>query len=272
MRLLTYNIKDGATDEAQDRLELVAQLVAGAHPDVLFLQEANGFHAVGRSGQPSDRCCRFERATGLRGHVLPTPSGSFVAVYLAPEVHPVRVEALKGPWFHGALSVEVQREPAPNLVLVATHLHPFGASQRSVEAQTLAWYGARRATRALVAIAGDFNSVAPADVDLELRGLAPRQEWNVRLLDEEGRPDTMPWRWMDRAGLVDCFRRANPSDPGLTDPTPAFEDEGARTRLDYLFVGPSLAERLTSCRVVREDPAPRASDHYPVLAEFELGP
>ena len=74
------------------------------------------------------------------------------------------------------------------------------------------------------------------------------------------------------AGYVDCLRRLHPDGDEFTCPTyhPA-------VRIDYLFATPVLAERLVACEVVgRQGPmaevARRASDHFPVLAEFRLEP
>ena len=75
---------------------------------------------------------------------------------------------------------------------------------------------------------------------------------------------------MQTAGYVDCLRRLHPKGDEFTCPTyhPA-------VRIDYVFATPTLAGRLAACQVVgREGPltevARRASDHFPVVAEFHL--
>lgn len=79
-------------------------------------------------------------------------------------------------------------------------------------------------------------------------------------------------RWtverMLRNGYVDSFRRVHPRAHGLTVATwtPA-------ARVDYIFATPDLARRLVMCEVVGDrrwpDPdASRASDHFPVVADF----
>ena len=77
-------------------------------------------------------------------------------------------------------------------------------------------------------------------------------------------------RWVlnrvQAAGFTDCFRALHPDDEGFTLPPPA-----PNARLDYLFANPVLAPALRSCSVVREPPVVlHASDHYPVVAEFDL--
>lgn len=79
-------------------------------------------------------------------------------------------------------------------------------------------------------------------------------------------------RWtverMLRHGYVDVFRRVHPRAHGRTVATwsPA-------VRIDYIFATPDLAERVVDCEVVgdRRWPDPdvaRASDHFPVVADF----
>ncbi len=78
-------------------------------------------------------------------------------------------------------------------------------------------------------------------------------------------------RSMLAAGYLDCLRQVHPRGDHFTCPTyqPA-------VRIDYIFMDPRWRDRLRSCEVVGRHGAlarlaRRASDHYPVLAEFDLG-
>lgn len=78
-------------------------------------------------------------------------------------------------------------------------------------------------------------------------------------------------RSMLRAGYVDCLRSLHPRASSFTCPT-----YRPSVRIDYVFASRDLAERLTRCEVVGRSGdlaalARRASDHFPVLAEFEMG-
>ena len=69
-----------------------------------------------------------------------------------------------------------------------------------------------------------------------------------------------------RAGYADSFRYTNPRASGFTCPAGA-----AAGRIDYIFASPEMARRLTSCKIITEGngiQGEKASDHYPVLAEF----
>jgi endonuclease/exonuclease/phosphatase family metal-dependent hydrolase len=78
-------------------------------------------------------------------------------------------------------------------------------------------------------------------------------------------------RSMLRAGYVDCLRTLHPRATAFTCPTyqPA-------ARIDYIFATKGLAPRLVRCEVVGRsgelaELARRASDHFPLMAEFNLG-
>jgi endonuclease/exonuclease/phosphatase family metal-dependent hydrolase len=78
-------------------------------------------------------------------------------------------------------------------------------------------------------------------------------------------------RSMLAAGYVDCLRRTHPRADSFTCPTYL-----PTVRIDYIFADLELAARLTSCEVVARqgalaEVAKKASDHFPVVAEFDLG-
>jgi exonuclease III len=66
-------------------------------------------------------------------------------------------------------------------------------------------------------------------------------------------------------GYTDCFRTLHPGDDGFTLPT-----HEPQVRLDYMFADSRLAPSLKKCVVVRSDVAVSASDHYPLVATFDL--
>jgi endonuclease/exonuclease/phosphatase family metal-dependent hydrolase len=62
------------------------------------------------------------------------------------------------------------------------------------------------------------------------------------------------------AGYADAWARATG------------DGEGGTWPVNYLFLPPSLQGRLVACRVPDDELARTASDHRPVLAEFQVGP
>jgi exonuclease III len=63
-------------------------------------------------------------------------------------------------------------------------------------------------------------------------------------------------------------RIASPTYPTTLDEKA--EDFGSGVRLDYILASRNLARQCTSARVIDTPLAQRASDHLPIVAEFEL--
>ena len=110
-------------------------------------------------------------------------------------------------------------------------------------------------------LAGDFNTVAPGDL-LDMRNLPHRLRALVWLSGGHIRWKTIAT--VLGAGYIDAFRRLHPSDPGNTLPTP-----DPHVRLDYAFVPGAFVDHIRTCEVVRGADAVAASDHFPLLFEFD---
>lgn len=111
-------------------------------------------------------------------------------------------------------------------------------------------------------IAGDFNAVAPGD-RVNIQALPAR--FKIILFLQGGRIFRHTIAKIISAGFIDCYRVLHPCDDGFTLPMPV-----PHVRLDYIFANQSLA-RCIRCDVVTKSPAVhKASDHYPIMAEFEL--
>lgn len=75
---------------------------------------------------------------------------------------------------------------------------------------------------------------------------------------------------LEAAGWVDLGHQLD-ADKGPTVPTVAYADvEFATMRCDYLLASKSLAALAKSYQVIRNPVTDSASDHYPVLATFEV--
>jgi exodeoxyribonuclease-3 len=111
-------------------------------------------------------------------------------------------------------------------------------------------------------LAGDFNTLAPderldpAHLPLRLRPFIWMSGGTIR------------WQTIRRmldAGYVDGYRHFHLTEPGYTFPT-----WNPHVRLDYAFVPRAFVAKLTACQVVTDvSGAGQASDHFPLLVEFE---
>ena len=69
-----------------------------------------------------------------------------------------------------------------------------------------------------------------------------------------------------KAGYVDCFRKLHPNDDGFT-----WMPGNRTTRYDYVLADSTMSASLRACRVVDDiEAVNKASDHLPLLAEFNL--
>jgi endonuclease/exonuclease/phosphatase family metal-dependent hydrolase len=116
-----------------------------------------------------------------------------------------------------------------------------------------------------------FNAIVPA----RLRFLKPAFQRVANSATLSALFDVAAYFYVPRSAIrpvrkvyLDCFRHQHPYEWGFT--CPAGVPAG---RIDYIFASPMLAGALTNCYVVTEGegmPADRASDHLPVVAEFDL--
>ena len=141
-----------------------------------------------------------------------------------------------------------------DLRLFATHLRA-GRTERDAELRT------REAEAILETIGdadcllvGDMNAVNPGD---EI-GIPPPEE----ALEFVARK---PIELLLDAGFVDCYRRHHPGERGWT-----YLTWHPWARLDLVLARGELGGYVSSCDVVGGEDARRASDHFPVVAEFGL--
>ena len=246
-RLLTYNIQRGG----HGRTAAIAAVINACTPDLVLFQEATDPANVERIAE----------ATGMADwRAVGTQSLGFMSR------RPVA--------FCGWVRPRISRHAFIEVVPAGERLRVFGVHLSAVHA---AWTEHRRVLelRALLrsiaqhqhgfhVLAGDFNTVAPGE-SLDLRLLPLRLRPLVWL--SGGR---IRWRTIQTivdAGYVDAFRDIHAADPGWTLPTP-----DPHVRLDYMFVPQHAMGRLVSCDVVRHPAAAAASDHYPVVADFDDAP
>jgi exonuclease III len=112
-------------------------------------------------------------------------------------------------------------------------------------------------------ILGDLNAIGPGDRVLQRNNpirMRRVMALQFNLIFRLALPRLL------RAGYVDCFRRLHPGEDGFT-----WMPGNRTTRYDYILADPVLSARLRACRVIDDvEAAHIASDHFPLLAEFEL--
>ncbi|MFB9239887.1 endonuclease/exonuclease/phosphatase family protein [Plantactinospora siamensis] len=302
---MTWNIKTGGRDGADGRrLERVFRVVAEAEPDVLALQELRGFGrpgllSRGRPGPPGASAPgspgagapgpfgaagspgagapgwpgasgagplgRLAAAVGLRPYLARSLTGQPVAVLVRPGWPVLAAGPVRRPFHHAAQRVTLGTSAGP-LVVIGTHLQPFSGARRFREA---GWLAAAVRGAPLALLAGDLNTLDPWTEHADrLAALDPA--YRRRHLRPDGAVDTRAVARLADAGLVDLFRAVGTGD-GWTAPTTGVAGpEFSTMRLDYLLATPELTRHARRCVVLRGGEIETASDHYPLLAEFDL--
>lgn len=247
LRILSYNIRrGGAGRETQ-----LAAVIRRADPDLVVLQEATKPDSVRRIAEQAGMGQWDARAGASLGFL---------------SRHPVAHHQWYKPRFSRHAFLEI--------VPFGTESRIFGVHLAAVHS---AWTERRRTLelRALLAaiarhqhgphlLVGDFNTLAPGEL-LDVRQLPHRLRALVWL--SGGR---IRWRTIQTildAGYLDGFRLLHPDDIGLTFPT-----WNPHVRLDFVFVPKAFAAWLRSCVVAAGADTTEASDHLPLLAEFDASP
>ena len=255
MRLMTYNILDGA----QERLDDVLAVVADRSPDVLALQECNGFDEAGGA-----RLRQVEHALGMRGLLARSDSGYHVALFCRPHLLPTEIPQPQG-LTRAAACARLQGELG-ELEVVSLHLDPHDAASRVGEIgrvlQSLSF-------TCPAVLMGDFNAISSFDV----KALAP-QAWPQRYRDRHGCTeqgiDTRALDQLSERGFCDVASVRTEA-LRMTRPTRLYADlDLPSQRLDYIWVSAELCGHLREAGVVDDERSQRASDHLPLWVD--VGP
>jgi endonuclease/exonuclease/phosphatase family metal-dependent hydrolase len=253
VRLLTYNIREGAVGRA----EQIAEVISAANADVVALQEARHPNVV-------------ERIATLAGFPYcgsrPLHSTGFLS----------KVPVIDHGWRHPPRTRHALLElslgdgfPRVFVLHLRAWFSKWSEQRRARELRGLL-DGIReqlereRNAFAFHVLAGDFNALAPG----ERFDPSPMPAWIRGMVWLSGRDIARSTIEMMRAdGYVDAWRTVHPDLEGT--PGYTFPVWNPHVRLDYVFTPTAYASRIVGCEVRREPDAARtASDHFPLLVEL----
>jgi endonuclease/exonuclease/phosphatase family metal-dependent hydrolase len=248
---MTYNILDGGIG----RESYILDVLRAIQPDVIVLQEVLHADFAQTLGRALDMETFFAAGNTKRQLALL----SRLPIIAKQSYHPFLIHRT-------VLEAEIKYTPNQRFAIFGIHTialhHVIFELWRWGEVKTIVKRTRLRASIPCL-ILGDFNAIAPNDnVVVEAMPLFIR--WMIFLSGQ--RVYRFAIRALLSAGFTDCFRALNPNDDGFTLPPPT-----PNARLDYIFANEVMQPHLRRCFVVREPAAvQKASDHYPVVAEFEL--
>lgn len=263
LRALTYNTLFAGRDGADER-RAIAQIdvINQVAPDVFLMQEAKGFEAGGGALLHA-----LEAKIGMRGFLAPAPrTGQNIAIFIREPLRPISFEVDGANFHHVLATLRVALPGGRPMTLISAHLCPNGAPIRRREAAHLA---VQANPTALTLLTGDFNSASPDDAPPRGFGDLPAHHRARYLADDLTSADTSVMAGLVAAGWIDIGQRFCDQTP--TVPTAAFAGtEFPVMRCDYQLATPALAASAKSYEVLRSSVTDAASDHYPVLATFEV--
>ena len=245
LRVLTYNIRLGGAG----REHALTTMIRRADADLVVLQEATRPDVVERLA-----------AAVAMPHWGSKPRGSVAFMSRVAIAH--HAWHRPPPCYHAFLELILADH---DVRIIGVHLSAVHSNwterlrTREIKA-TLAAIAVQ--ARSVQAVVGDFNTLAPREA-FDLRMLP----WRLRLLALLGggviRRETIQ-RMLD-AGYVDSFRALHTDQKGYTFPT-----WNPHVRIDYGFLAAGTANRLRRCEVMNGAEARQASDHLPLLLEWEV--
>jgi exonuclease III len=263
---MTYNIEDGGAARAA----LIAEVIACANPDVVLLNEADDERVVAALAQQLHYEPLWARGSGDKHIALLTrcPVVEWRSHNRRPFTQAILQVKLQIP-----NPAQASQIPTPNLQSAIFNLQLFGVHLLPYFMLLPYEFARWRTVRALLQlvkreahephlILGDFNAVMRGE--RAATTIFPQRVQRRLWLQGRWVP-RFALRPITRAGYTDCFRHLHPHDAGLT-----WMPQAPSARLDYIFADPMLAQRLERCEIITTPPTERASDHFPLVADFTM--
>ncbi|MBU1967109.1 endonuclease/exonuclease/phosphatase family protein [Patescibacteria group bacterium] len=254
MKLMTYNILNGG----EERLPLIKSIIKEVGPDYLTLNEANGF-------SDNNNKILNELAEDLKfEHYNIALSGEYdyhVAVFSRRKF--TIVKKLQ-PLMRACLITSLKTKEG-SLSVASLHLTPYTEDLRHPEIDLIIKNQKEYRNRILT---GDMNSLSRYD-GYQVEMVKDLNEMQLRKFTTDGK---LRFDAIDKIlsfGYHDVAVKLN-KNSDYTAPTLINEHSAhSNMRLDYFFVSDSLAPKLASYSVVKNDKTEKASDHYPVVMAIE---
>ena len=271
LKVMSYNIWNGFDwGRDTDRKRELMDWVSIQDPDVLALQELCGY--------TQEKLLADAKKWGHNYAEILKTSGYSVGI-TSKEPIVVKEKIMDG-MHHGALHCSVY-----DIDIFIVHFSPFSHQKRREEAKIILDKLSKLSTgHNKYLVLGDFNALSPFDAHLyinntsllENKRASEKDHDHVRnLLDDQ--LDYSVIGSLLGYPLIDVVQRFTSSwDDRVSCPTQVFESEKGEerpfgsTRIDYILSSPFLATKCIKAGVLNKKETFYLSDHYPVMAEFDL--
>lgn len=276
MRLVTYNIHGWRTAQGRPNLDAVGEVLAATRGDIIGLNEVFYPRVVNGDSRPAlealaDRlgmhfvfgpCLRWPAQDNMPGDAYGNALLSRWPILASAAHHLTPVPDKEQ---RGLLEARIALPNGRAFTVYVTHLDHTSEEARLVQLRALRTWTVRDRNRPH-AVVGDFNAIAAWDHAAAPDGLGhlARTPKGQNLAHAaQGGPQVVGQ--MLKAGYVDAYAQVGA--PGAQSYIAEIDPV---IRIDYIFLSASLAPALTECEIWQEAPGQEASDHRPVVAEFDL--
>jgi sugar lactone lactonase YvrE/endonuclease/exonuclease/phosphatase family metal-dependent hydrolase len=266
LKIISHNVWYGFTKKPEPRYADWRQWMASQMPDVVSLQELNGY--------TREKLAADAKSWGHSYSALLKEDGFPTGI---TSRYPITdVTRIREGMHHGLLRCRIQ-----GLWFYVIHFHPSDYSRRIAEAELLKQdIASLPDSNPRIVLVGDFNGFSPADRDAYERDtkLVPF----FQMLDDrdeaknlnEGRLDYGGIEAILAQGFVDVIAKSRDAQKPFmgTFPTSLVKEEnhGTDRRLDYLFVTANLVDRVQTSSILRDETTELLSDHIPVTATLTI--
>jgi endonuclease/exonuclease/phosphatase family metal-dependent hydrolase len=270
VRIITYNIHKWRTSDDQPNFRLLVDLLKRANADVIGLNEVLHPYptetgpALSRLAEELGMSVAFGAREPRRQLGTSATGGSGDALLSRfPLVSTVWTPLLPIPGKKQRGFLEV-RLPGAGQTWTVAILHLDHTDERARQSQfsdLVAWY--ELAGRRPDLIIGDCNCIHPREYEDRPEAFLALSTHPIARHLTNGPDGPQLTRQIEQAGYVDALIQKGTLGQGT------MIGAGEPVRLDYIWLRADWAHLLTHARVVEEPVGQEASDHRPVLADFE---
>ncbi|MFT7162265.1 MAG: exodeoxyribonuclease-3 [Bacteroidia bacterium] len=272
LKVVTYNIWNGfewGKDDA--RKDKLTAWVKSQNPDVLALQELCGYTQEKLRADAKKWGHSYAEILKTTGYPVGITSNKPIDLK----------ETILENMHHGALHCKIA-----NIDFFVIHFSPFSYQKRQKETEIILEKLSKLSKdQKMYLVLGDFNAVSPHDADLYKKNemLLPSlkasksENSHVRNL-LNGELEYGVVGSLLGYPLIDITQKHTSTwDERVSFPTQVFESKKGNgrppnsKRIDYILASSLLSEKCKTAKVLNQKETYYLSDHYPVVAEFNLG-
>lgn len=256
MKILLYNIDHGGKvgKNLKARWPKLIKTIKSIDADIVIILEAWGWS---QNKEMKD----FAKKSSFKYFSL-SKSNTKHHIGLISNIKPKKIIKYKKDFWHSVLQANFE-----DFTIFGIHLNHNTESKRLLEAKRIIDF-ANKSNNPI--ILGDFNSLSPQDNYNNKRLLAQLNKKNIIKFGKEKLEKRVIKKFLD-AGLIDIYKKQH-SDKTIHYSVPTKIctdiDHLTKLRLDYAFVGKSIAKSVKKTSLIKNKLTNYSSDHFPLILEI----